>query len=175
MFFDFDTKYVHWLKFGDKLFHNLGFGSSGLKASVFEKLLNSYSCISFMKSIGLSVFCIKLLLFFKNSIFPEFQSIECVFQPIENFLNFLSLVLLGSIGTQSIESVFRLIEPNSQSIEIFKVFIENFLPSLIGTRSVLDRSSFRWKEQKGPFPHVFFSFPKFYPPFSSFSFLTNPI
>ena len=56
MFFDFDTKYVHWLKFGDKMCHNLVFGSFGLKTSVFEKLLNSYSCISFMKSIGLNVF-----------------------------------------------------------------------------------------------------------------------
>ena len=97
MFFDFDTKYVYWLKFGDKLCHNLVFGSSGLKASVFEKLLNSYSCISFMKSIGLSVLCIKILLFFKISIFPKFRSIECVFRLIENSLNFLNLVLLGSI------------------------------------------------------------------------------
>ena len=97
MFFDFDTKYVHWLKVWDKLCHNLVFGSSKLKASVFEKLLNSYSCISFMKSIGLSVFYIKLLLFFKNSIFLEVQSIECVFWPIENSLNFLNLVLLGLI------------------------------------------------------------------------------
>ena len=100
MFFDFDTKYVYWLKVWDKLCHNLVFGSSKLKASVFEKLLNSYSCISFMKSIGLSVFYIKLLLFFKNSIFLEVQSIECVFWPIENSLNFLSLVSLGSIDPQ---------------------------------------------------------------------------
>ena len=100
MFFDFDTKYVHWLKVWDKLCHNLVFGSSKLKASVFEKLLNSYSCISFMKSIGLSVFYIKLLLFFKNSIFLEFQSIECVFWPIENSLNFFCLVSLGSIDSQ---------------------------------------------------------------------------
>ena len=50
-----------------------------------------------MKSIGLSVLCIKILLFFKNSIFPKFRSIECVFRLIENSLNFLNLVLLGSI------------------------------------------------------------------------------
>ena len=81
----------------------------------------------------------------------------------------------SSIGTRSIESVFRLIEPSSQLIEIFKVFIENFLLGSIGTQSVLDRSSFRWKEQKGPFPHVFFTFPKFYPHFSSFSSSTDPI
>ena len=37
---------------------------------------------------------------FQNSIFPEFQSIECVFLPIENSLNFLSLVSLGSIDPQ---------------------------------------------------------------------------
>ena len=67
---------------------NLVFESFGLKNNVFEKLLNSYSCISFMKSIDLSVLCIKLLLFFKISIFLEFRFIECVSRPIENPLSF---------------------------------------------------------------------------------------
>ena len=44
-----------------------------LKTNVFEKLLNSYSCILFMKLFGLSVFCIKLLLFFKISVFQNFN------------------------------------------------------------------------------------------------------
>ena len=39
MFLNFDTKYAYCLCFGDKKCENL----------VFEKLLNSYSCISFMK------------------------------------------------------------------------------------------------------------------------------
>ena len=162
MFFDFDTKYVYWLKFGDKLCHNLVFGSSGLKASVFEKLLNSYSCISFMKSIGLSVLCIKILLFFKNSIFPKFRSIECVFRLIENSLNFLNFVLLGLIDPwlaldQSNLFFFWLIEPSSWLIENFKVFIEKFLLVSIGARQI----EFRMKRKKGPFPHMFFTFPKF--------------
>ena len=49
MFFDFSIKYVHWLNFGGKMCHDLVFGGSRLKSSVFEKLINSYSCISFMK------------------------------------------------------------------------------------------------------------------------------
>ena len=49
MFYDFDTKYVHWLIFGDKKVENLVFGRSRLNSCVFEKLLNSYPCISFMK------------------------------------------------------------------------------------------------------------------------------
>ena len=64
------------------------FWSSRLKTHVFENLLNSYSCISFMKSIGLSVFCIKLLLFFKISVFPKFWLIKCIFRPIKNPLIF---------------------------------------------------------------------------------------
>ena len=52
------------------------FWSSRLKTHVFEKHLNLVSCISFMKSIDLSVLCIKLLLFFKISIFLEFRLIE---------------------------------------------------------------------------------------------------
>ena len=57
IFYDFDTKCIHWIE-------NLGvkcvkscFWSSRLKTNVFEKLLNSFSCISFMKLYGLSVFC----------------------------------------------------------------------------------------------------------------------
>ena len=88
MFYDFDTKYVLGLKFGGKKCHNLIFASFGLKTNVFKKLLNSYSCISLMKSIGLSVFYIKLLLFFKILVFPEFRSIECVSRLIKNSLCF---------------------------------------------------------------------------------------
>ena len=49
------------------------FWSFGLKTNVFEKLLNSFSCISFMEFFELSVFCIKLLLFFKNPVFQNFD------------------------------------------------------------------------------------------------------
>ena len=83
MFLDFDTKYVYCLSFGDKKCENLVFGRSGLNSSVFGKLLNSFSCISFMKYVGLSGFCIKLPLFFKNFKFPDFRSTECVFRSIE--------------------------------------------------------------------------------------------
>ena len=55
------------------------FWSSELKTHVFEKHLNSFSCISFMKLFGLNVFCINFYCFSKKkSCFPEFQSIECV-------------------------------------------------------------------------------------------------
>ena len=64
--------------FGDKKVENLVFGRSGLNSCVFEKLLNSYSCISFMKYVGLSGFCIKFSLFFKTVTFPYFRSIEVI-------------------------------------------------------------------------------------------------
>ena len=88
MFYNFDAKYVHWLKFSGKMCYKLVFESSGLKTNVFEKLLNSYSCISFIKSIGLSVFCIKPLLFFKISVFPKFWWIKCVSWSIKIPLSF---------------------------------------------------------------------------------------
>ena len=74
--------------------HNLDFGSPGLNSSVFQKLLNSYSYISFMKSIGLSVFCIKILLFFKNSIFSRILVNRVCSSTDRKCLKFLSLVRL---------------------------------------------------------------------------------
>ena len=62
---------------------NLVFGRSGLNSSVFEKLLNSYSCISFMIYVGLSGLCIKYDMFFKTITFPDFQSIKAIAQPIK--------------------------------------------------------------------------------------------
>ena len=53
------------MRFEDKLIENLVFGRSRLNSSVFEKILISYSCISFMKYCSLRSFCIKLLCFSK--------------------------------------------------------------------------------------------------------------
>ena len=68
-------------------------------------------------------------------------------------LEFLSLVLPGLIVPQLVldqsNLFFRLIESNFQPIENFKVFKANLPSSLIGTQSVLDRSSFERIEQKG--------------------------
>jgi len=49
---------------------------------------------------GLSGFCIKLVLFFKNFKIPDFQSIEAFAQPIEIVLNFFGLNLPGLIGAR---------------------------------------------------------------------------
>ena len=59
--------------FGDKLVEKLIFGRSGLNLRVFEKLLISNSCISFMKYCALRSFCIKLLYFSKISFFQNFD------------------------------------------------------------------------------------------------------
>ena len=72
----------------DKLVEKLVFGRSRLNSSVFEKILISYSCISFMKYYALRSFLHKIALFFKNLFFPEFWSIEPVFQSIEIAINF---------------------------------------------------------------------------------------
>ena len=60
------------LSFRDKKGENIAFGRSRLNSCVFEKLLNSYSCTSFMKYVGLSGFYIKFALFFKNFKIPDF-------------------------------------------------------------------------------------------------------
>ena len=49
----------------DKLVEKLVFGRSGLNSSVFEKLLISYLCISFMKHYAWRSFYIKMLYFSK--------------------------------------------------------------------------------------------------------------
>ena len=67
----------------DKLVEKLVFGRSGLNSSVFEKLLISYSCISFMKYYALRSFLHKIALFFKNLFFPDFWSIESVSRSIK--------------------------------------------------------------------------------------------
>ena len=81
--------------FGDKKVENLVFGRSGLNSCVFEKLLNSYSCISFMKYVGLSGFCIKFSLFFKTVTFPYFRSIEVIAWPIEIAIKILVWICLA--------------------------------------------------------------------------------
>ena len=92
------------------------FWSSGLKTLVFEKHLNSFSCISFTKFLGLSSFYIIFCNFSKKISFPKFRSIKCNFQ--------------------SIEAVSRLIEIT------IKIFGLN-LPDLIGIRSMLNRSKLK--------------------------------
>ena len=51
--------------FEDKLVEKLVFGRPGLNTSVFEKLLISYSCISFINQCALRSFCIKCFVFQK--------------------------------------------------------------------------------------------------------------
>ena len=45
MFFDFDTKYIHWLNFGDKMCHNLVL-KFWVENSCFWKFMESFSCIT---------------------------------------------------------------------------------------------------------------------------------
>ena len=66
------------------------FWSSGLKTPAFGKHLNLFSCISFMKFLGLSSFYIIFCNFSKKISFPKFRSIKCDFQSIENSKSFKS-------------------------------------------------------------------------------------
>ena len=86
----------------DKLVEKLVFGRSGLNSSVFEKLLISYSYISFMKYYALRSFLHKIALFFKNLFFPDFRSIKSVFRSIEIVIKIFGLSLPDSIDVQSI-------------------------------------------------------------------------
>ena len=56
-----------------KLIENFVFGRFELNSSVFEKLLISYSCISFIKVCVLRSFCIKMLYFSKIWFFQIFD------------------------------------------------------------------------------------------------------
>ena len=61
--------------FEDKLVEKLVFGIFGLNSSVFEKLLISYSCISFIKLCALRVSTLKCSVF-KKFDFSNFSPIE---------------------------------------------------------------------------------------------------
>ena len=87
-------------KFGGKKFWKILFWSSGLRINVFEKLLNSFSCISFMKLFGLSCFCIIFCSFSKIQISRIFINWMCFWQ-IENPLIFNHCSLSNSIGIRS--------------------------------------------------------------------------
>ena len=67
----------------------LVFGRFWLNSSIFEKLLISYSCISFMKHYALRSFCIKLLCFSKNLIFLDLRFLTKFF-----FMHHLSSLLM---------------------------------------------------------------------------------
>ena len=84
------------------MIENLDFGRSRLNSSVFEKLLISNSCISFMKYYALRSFLHKIALFFKNLFFLDFRSIEPVFRSIKIVINIFGLSLLDSIDVRSI-------------------------------------------------------------------------
>ena len=76
---------------------NLNVGKTGFKTCVFEKHFISYSCILFIKFNTLRSFCRKFAMFFKNVFFPEFRSMEAIFQSIDIAIKNLSEPLSVSI------------------------------------------------------------------------------
>ena len=102
-----------WLKI-------LFFGRSGLSSSVFEKLLVSYSCISFMKYHALRSFCINLLCFSKFWFFQIFDRSNLLLDRSKLRLKFWFVSAWLDqclIDAGSIECNFRSIECNFRSIE----------------------------------------------------------
>ena len=77
-----------------KLIEKFVFGRFGLNSSVFEKLLISYSCISFIKQCALRSFCIKMLYFSKNWFFHIFDRSNLFFDQSKLRLKFLVWVCL---------------------------------------------------------------------------------
>ena len=90
------------MRFEDKLIENLDFGRYGLNFNVFEKLLISYSCISFLKYYALRSFLHKIALFFKNLFFPDFWLIEPIFRSIEIAIKIFGLSMPDLIDVWSI-------------------------------------------------------------------------
>ena len=110
------------MSFFDNLVKKLVFGRSGLNSNVFEKLLISYSCISFIKYCALRSFYIKLLCFSKSH-FSRFSiDRSCCLTDWNCDKNF-GLNLPSSIGAQLIEFNFRSIEANFQPIEFWSVSV----------------------------------------------------
>ena len=103
--------FIVWV-LGTKSVKNLIFGRFGLNSSVFEKFLNSYLCISFLKQVGLSGFCIKFPFFFKNFTFLDFRSIEAVFQLIEIVFKILVWIYMARslLDWCSINRIYFLID-----------------------------------------------------------------
>ena len=80
------------------MFENLNFGKTGFKTCVLEKHFISYLCILFLIFNALRSFFKNQVIFFKNSIFPEFRLIQFVFRSIEIAFKILCEPLFISIN-----------------------------------------------------------------------------
>ena len=92
--------------FEDKLIENLDFGRSGLNSSVSEKILISYSCISFIKQCALRSFCIKMLRLSKIWFFQTFDRLNLFFNQSKLRLKFLVWVYLTRLIEKFSVSMF---------------------------------------------------------------------
>ena len=88
------------MSFEDKLVEKLIFGRSGLNSSVFEKLLISYLCISFMKHYAWRSFYIKML-YFSKICFSRFSIDRICCSTDRKCVKSFGLNLLGSIDIRS--------------------------------------------------------------------------
>ena len=103
----------------------------------------------------MSGFCIKFLLFIKNFNFSNFQSIECIFRPIENAFKILVWICLA-----------RLV--------LNWCLINRIYFSINRTPISTDWNS-KVKSFKKLIPHVFFSISKAFQAFSYFLSSINPL
>ena len=88
------------MSFEDKLVEKLIFGRSGLNSSVFEKLLISYLCISFMKHYAWRSFYIKML-YFSKICFSRFSIDRICCSTDRKCVKSFGLNLPGSIDIRS--------------------------------------------------------------------------
>ena len=119
MFFDFDTKYIHWLNFGDKMCHNLVL-KFWVENSCFWKFMESFSCIICHEKSFKNWFCRKISSFFKKFSFPKFRLIESDFRSIENFQIFQVRPLPNSVGIRSMLDQSKL--KNFQFLSIWPIY-----------------------------------------------------
>ena len=111
--------------FEDKLIQKCVFWRFGLNLSVFEKILISYSCISFMKQCALRSFCIKMLCFSKIYFFQTFDWSNLFFDQSKLRLKFLVWVCLTRLMFDRFS-----IDRNCK-IFSFYVFDQNFFSCII--------------------------------------------
>ena len=107
------------MSFLGQLVEKLVFGRFGLNSSVFEKLLISYSCISFMKYYALRSFCINLFRFSKIH-FSRFSTNWRCFSTDRKCDKNFGLNLSSSIGIRSMLDRSKL--ENFQFLSFWPIF-----------------------------------------------------
>ena len=140
------------------------FGRSGLNSWVFEKLFILYSCILFIKYYALGSFCIKMLYFSKNLIFPDFRSIELVARSIKIAIKNLVWICLARLVLDQSNVIFDRSNLFFDQSKIgLKVFFKSFFSHVPFTTSKFSKAFLTLFDRSRFKASFFVVFPHFFP------------